>query len=127
MIGKLFTDNLANVGVHLRHGQLDGSACFEEESELPRDQLKATVAGGLTQLPVPAGELELFAGGERECASEVDGVVGTKRMRASALSRLCQQFLANGVNVKPTPKALQLIQSATQLCWGQAAPLAHAG
>lgn len=54
---------------------------------------------GVPQLFVPTGNFELFASGEGKCAGEMDGVVCTKRMGASALGCLRQQLFVNGMDV----------------------------
>ena len=80
---------------------------------------------GVAQLPVPASDLELFAGGEHQGARQVDGVIGTQRMGASAFGRLRQQRLVNGMDVEPAPELLQVIERSSELRWGQACSLAH--
>jgi hypothetical protein len=39
----------------------------------------------------------------------------------------CQQFLVDGMDVQPTPKALQVIEPVAKLRRSQAPPLAHPG
>lgn len=55
-------------------------------SEPLRDQREAVLFRRIAQFFVPAGKLELFAGGEGEGACEVNGVVSAQRMSACALS-----------------------------------------
>jgi hypothetical protein len=84
-------------------------------------------AGGLAQLLVPAGELDLFAGGEGKGSCEVDRVIGAKRMSACALGRFREQRIVDGVAVDTPPKALQVIDRAAELGGSQAPSLAHSG
>lgn len=48
---------------------------LSDRLEAVRNQCEAVSLRGVAQLLVPASELELFAGGERESSSKVNGVV----------------------------------------------------
>lgn len=82
---------------------------------------------GLAQLLVPTGDFELFAGSEREGAREVDRSVGARGMGASALGRLREKHVADGVDEDPPPEVLQVIESLAKLGGAQASPFAHSG
>jgi len=85
------------------------------------------LACSIAQLLIPTGELELFAGSERESAREVDGVVSTQRMRACAFGGFREKCVTDGVAVNSPPKALQVINCTAELDGGQASSLAHPG
>lgn len=46
-------------------------------------------------------------------------------MVACTLGRLCQQFVANRMDVQPAPKVLQVIEPVAELFRGQTPSLAH--
>lgn len=79
------------------------------------------------QLLVPAGELEFFAGGERQGARKMNGVVSTQRMGAGTLGGFREQGAVDGVTVDSAPEALQVIRCPAELGRSQAAALAHPG
>lgn len=80
---------------------------------------------GIAELLVPAGEPEYFAGGERESTSEVNGIVGTKRVSASSLGSLGEKCVIDSVDIGPAPDILQVIESPAELGGSQAPPFTH--
>jgi len=82
---------------------------------------------GIAQLLVPAGKLELFAGGEGEGTRKVDGIVSAQRMSACALGGFREKRVADGVAIDPSPEALQVLNCTAELSRGQSPSLAHPG
>jgi hypothetical protein len=80
--------------------------------EMLRYQRKAVSARRFVQLPIPAGEDEIFSFGEGERSRQVNGVVGAQGMSASALDRLLEQGIAHRVGIKRPPEAIKLREAA---------------
>lgn len=115
---------------------LDRGARGERPTQRPRnssdfetrwDQREAVLLGGLAQLPVPAGEVELFAVGERQGTGEVHGVVCAQGMGAGALGRLGEERVGDAVGEDAAPDLIEILECPFELGRGQAAALAHAG
>src|SRR5262249_30885730 len=85
------------------------------------------LARRVAKLLVPAGEVELLAGCERESAGQVDGVVGTERVSEGALCRFRQKHVVDFMTEDSAPDVLQILKRSFELGWGKAAALAHPG
>jgi hypothetical protein len=79
-------------------------------SELLGDQREAVFGSRLSQLPVPAGELDLFAGSEGQSAGKVDSVVCAQSMNARALRCPTEQGAIDFVNVDSTPEVPEILE-----------------
>jgi hypothetical protein len=90
-----------------------------------RNQREGVFLGGLPQLLVPAGEVELLAGCEGQGAGEVDGIVGAERMGAGALGRSRQKRVGDGMAEDPTPDFLEILEGEVELGRGKAPAFAH--
>ena len=105
----------------------NGLGRWVSPSELLWDQGEAVFARSIAKLFVPAGEIELFAGGKGQGPGEMDGVIGAERMSAGTLGRLRQQRIAHSVDEETAPKIRQIIKATAELSRGQASSFTHPG